>query len=51
MLWLLVLSDLALWYERRILAIADREFGNLTEVVIHKRFNDSMHGGGPRNKP
>lgn len=51
MLWLFVLLDLALRFERRILAIVDREIGNLAEVVTHKRFNDSMHGGSPGNKP
>ena len=36
--------------EWRVLAIADRGVGDLTEVRIHERVKDSIHDGSPKEK-
>ena len=40
-----------LWFEWRVLAIADHGVGGLTDVNIHKKDKGSMHGGSPASKP
>lgn len=49
--WFLVLWCLMSFFEWRVLAIADREAGDLTDVMIHMRVKNSMQNGDPKSKP